>query len=421
MTTTNPLHYTLPFGVFCLLPLSMGVAQAQGFIEDSKASLELRNFYLNRDFRQFPDPAQNKREEWAQGFILNLESGFTQGTVGLGVDAIGMLGLKLDSSKDRSGTDLLPTDSRNRAEDDYSKLGVTGKARLGKSVAKVGTLLPKMPYLQYSNSRLLPQTFEGWQVQSRDIESLTLTGGEISRVVQRSVSGSEKLALNNKNSRFGAGPESDGLRFFGGDYGLAPSLVASYHYAELQDIYRQHFLGLQHSLALGSGTLKSDLRYFDNREAGQARVGNIDNQVINAMFTYSQAGHALGLAYQQMKGDDAFTYVDGATPYLTNFLQINDFAGPEERSWQLRYDYDFAAIGLKGLTFMTRYVTGDQVRLNNGQSGDEWERNTDLAYAFSEGTLKNLKLTWRNASYRSSFSRDLDENRLILSYTKALW
>ena len=391
---------------------------AAGFIEDSKASLELRNFYLNRDFRE--NAGQNKREEWAQGFILNLESGYTQGTVGFGIDAIGMLGVKLDSSPDRSGTDLLPRDSRNRAEDDYSKLGVTGKVRFAESQLRVGTLLPKMPYLQYSNSRLLPQVFEGWQVQSKDLERATFTLGEIDRVVQRNVSGSDKLALNNKNGRFGRSPESDELRFAGVDYAINPQLLASYHYAELSDVYRQHFLGVQHNLALGPGKLKSDLRYFNNSEAGQERVGKIDNQAVNAMFTYSVAGHSLGLGYQKMLGDDAFTYVNGATPYLTNFLQINDFAGPDQRSWQLRYDFDFARVGVQGLTFMTRYVRGDQVDLAVGE-GREWERNTDIAYAFGDGPLKNLKVTWRNAPYRSSFVRDLDENRLILSYIVPLW
>ena len=416
MTRTRSLSCSIAGLTVIALP-AVG-ANAAGFIEDSKASLELRNFYLNRDFRE--NPGQNKREEWAQGFILNLESGYTQGTVGFGVDAIGMLGLKLDSSPDRSGTDLLPRDSKNRPEDDYSKLGVTGKVRFAESQLRVGTLLPKMPYLQYSNSRLLPQTFEGWQLQSKDLERATFTLGQIDRVVQRNVSGSDKLTLNNKNGRFGGSPESDELRFGGVDYAINPQLLASYHYAELSDVYRQHFLGVQHNLALGAGKLKSDLRYFNNSEAGRERVGDIDNRVINAMFTYSVAGHSLGLAYQKMLGDDGFTYVNGATPYLTNFLQINDFAGPDQRSWQLRYDFDFAKVGVPGLTFMTRYVRGDQVDLASGE-GREWERNTDIAYAFADGPLKNLKVTWRNATYRSSFVRDLDENRLILSYIVPLW
>ncbi|WP_061241959.1 OprD family porin [Ectopseudomonas composti] len=416
MTRKKSLSYSVVGMTVMALP-AVG-ANAAGFIEDSKASLELRNFYLNRDFRE--NAGQNKREEWAQGFILNLESGFTQGTVGFGIDAIGMLGVKLDSSPDRSGTDLLPRNSRNRAEDDYSKLGVTGKVRFAESQLRVGTLMPKMPYLQYSNSRLLPQVFEGVQLQSKDLEGATFTLGEINRVVQRNVSGSDKLALNNKNGRFGASPESDELRYAGVDYAINPQLLASYHYAELSDIYRQHFVGLQHNLPLGSGKLKSDLRYFNNSETGRERVGKIDNQAVNAMFTYSVSGHSLGLGYQKMLGDDAFTYVNGATPYLTNFLQINDFAGPDQRSWQLRYDFDFAKVGVPGLTFMTRYVRGDQVDLAVGE-GREWERDTDIAYAFSDGPLKNLKVTWRNATYRSSFVRDLDENRLILSYIVPLW
>jgi len=59
-------------------PLARGVALAAlgtsltlptisqaAFIEDSKASVELRNFYMNRDFRQ-EGAAQSKAEEWAQ-------------------------------------------------------------------------------------------------------------------------------------------------------------------------------------------------------------------------------------------------------------------------------------------------------------------------------------------------------------------
>jgi hypothetical protein len=38
------------------------------FLKDSKASLELRNFYFNRDYRQ-DNAAQSRQEEWAQGFL----------------------------------------------------------------------------------------------------------------------------------------------------------------------------------------------------------------------------------------------------------------------------------------------------------------------------------------------------------------
>ncbi|MDZ4333104.1 MAG: OprD family outer membrane porin, partial [Pseudomonas sp.] len=91
-------------------------------------------------------------------------------------------------------------------------------------------------------------------------------------------------------------------------------------------------------------------------------------------------------------------------------------------SWQARYDFNFASVGIPGLTFMTRYLTGDNIDLGAGKAdGKEWERNTDIAYVFQDGVLKNLGVKWRNATLRSTnFGNDVDENRLIVSYTLPL-
>ncbi|MNT59560.1 Porin-like protein NicP precursor [compost metagenome] len=59
--------------------------------------------------------------------------------------------------------------------------------------------------------------------------------------------------------------------------------------------------------------------------------------------------------------------------------------------------------------------------VGRAEEGKEWERDTDIAYVIQSGPLKNLGLKWRNASVRSNFGPDIDENRLILSYTIALW
>lgn len=113
----------------------------------------------------------------------------------------------------------------------------------------------------------------------------------------------------------------------------------------------------------------------------------------------------------------ALAQCEVTAPYLINFVQINDFAGAKEKSWQLRYDFNFATVGAPGLTFMSRYVKGHDVELAGSTTGDEWERNTELQYVFQSGTLKNLGIRWRNASYRSDFARGTDENRLIISYS----
>jgi hypothetical protein len=119
-------------------------AGAAGFIEDSKATLGLRNFYINTDFRDGTGP--NKYEEWGQGFDLRFISGYTQGTVGFGVDAIGLLGVKLDSGGGTNGATstsyggtVFPSKSNGEAVDNFSSLGLTAKAKVSQTELKLGT------------------------------------------------------------------------------------------------------------------------------------------------------------------------------------------------------------------------------------------------------------------------------------------
>jgi hypothetical protein len=65
------------------------MAEESGFLEGAKVNLNLRNLYMNRNFTN-PTKTQGKAEEWTQSFILDARSGFTQGTVGLGVDVLGL-------------------------------------------------------------------------------------------------------------------------------------------------------------------------------------------------------------------------------------------------------------------------------------------------------------------------------------------
>lgn len=410
-----------------LTPLALAILSSNvhaAFLEDSKASVEARNFYFNRDFRQ-DNAAQAKAEEWAQGFILRYESGFTEGTLGFGVDAIGLLGLKLDSSPDRAGSGLLQRDREapKRAQDSSSDLGVTAKVRASKSVLKLGTLIPKLPVLMPNDSRLLPQVFQGGQVTVQEISNLSVDLGRLRQVNQRDSQDYEDMSLTTGAAKNIVVRQATTDRF---DFGHAlykwnDSLSTSYSYGGLDGLYRQHMLGLNHVWALGDGqTLKSDVRFARSIDDGGS---NVDNKALGAMFTYGIKGHAFGLGYQRMSGDTGFAYINGADAYLVNFVQIGDFANKDERSWQARYDFNFASVGIPGLTFMTRYLSGDDVDLGAGRAdGKEWERDMDIGYVIQSGPLKNVGVKWRNATVRSTnFGNDLDENRLILSYTLALW
>ncbi|WP_172148381.1 MULTISPECIES: OprD family porin [Pseudomonas] len=401
--------------------LGVSLAAQAEFLKDSKASLEARNFYFNRDFRE--GAGQAKSEEWAQGFLLRLESGYTEGTVGFGVDALGTFGFKLDSGDGTAGSGLLvPDRSSGGSQDNYGDLGLAAKAKVSETVLKVGALQLKNMAIGSSDSRLLPQVFRGGQLVSKDVAGLTLDAGYLDEVNNRDSGDYQDLSLNTyalSGITFSDPNQSNEFVFAGGTYAFSDSLSGGYYYSNLEDLYKQHSFNLVHVLPLGDKqSLKTDLRYARSTDDGHS---NIDNKAFGAMVTYALSGHSLGLGYQKMSGDTGAAYVNGTDPFLVNYVQIGNFAAKDETSWQARYDFNFASIGIPGLTFMTRYLSGDNIDRGTASDGKEWERDMDLAYVIQEGPLKNLGLKWRNAMVRNNFGRDMDENRLIVSYTLSLF
>ncbi|TFZ33076.1 outer membrane porin, OprD family, partial [Pseudomonas syringae] len=94
------IHRAAPFVAgFCGLLIAQQ-SFGEGFLEDSKASILAHNFFSNADNRSgAADP--NYTQEWGQGFMLHYQSGYTPGTVGFGVDALGPVGIRLAPRKGR--------------------------------------------------------------------------------------------------------------------------------------------------------------------------------------------------------------------------------------------------------------------------------------------------------------------------------
>jgi len=416
---------SLGFGAFVLCAGFTAQVQAGGFFEDTTAKIESRTVYFNRDFRDghtSSDQGASKREESAQGFILNLQSGYTEGTVGFGIDALGMAGFQLDSSPDRSNSGLLPSsgDNPRGSKGQYAKMGLTAKVKVSDTVLKYGALLPDLPLLKYNDGRLLPTMFNGAMLTSKEVKDLTFMAARLDKYTARDSTDSQDIRVHCKNKRYACNTTADHFDMYGFDYKINDRLTAQYHYAELEDIYRQHFVGLLANQPLGDGVLKADLRLLKSADSGDAKAGSIDNRALSGMLSYGISGHTFSAGWQRMNGDNSMPYLDGSNPYLVNYVQVNDFAAAQERSWQLRYDYDFKAIGINGLSFLTRYVNGDHIKVpGSDQEGKEWERDSELKYVIQTGTFKDVSLRLRNATYRTNyekFARDVDETRLIVSY-----
>jgi len=410
-TVTRLLPSALALSV--IAALSVG-AQAEGFSEDATATLGLRNFYINRNFVD-PANAQGKAEEWTQSFILDARSGFTQGPVGFGVDVLGMSAVKLDGGKGTRGTHLLPVHDDGRPADDFGRLAVAAKVKLSNTELKVGEWMPVLPILRADDGRSLPQTFQGAQLTANEIAGLTLYAGQFRGNSPRNDASLEDLSF--------AGAESDRFNFAGGEYRFNQqrTLLGLWH-AELQDVYNQQYLQLSHSQPLGDWTLGANLGYFQGDEDGSALAGELDNKTYSGLFSAKFGGNTFYVGLQKVSGDSGWMRVNGTSGgSLANDSFNASFDNAGERSWQLRHDYNFAALGIPGLTLMNRYISGDNVHVGATDDGKEWGRESELAYVIQSGPLKNLSMKWRNASIRRDFStNEFDENRLIFNYPLSL-
>lgn len=190
--------------------------RAAGFLEDSRANVDFRNLYFDRDFRQSGGNQANghsQAREWGQAAVLTLQSGFTQGAVGMGVDAIAMTGLKLDSSADCAGTGMFPAERDGSSVDEFSRVGVSVKLKDLKTLLRSGVMAFRKPVLQSDDSRLLPGLFKATTLESSEIAGLTLQAARVTQTM-----GLDSLDWERLTSRYGG--RSDEFTFYGADYAL---------------------------------------------------------------------------------------------------------------------------------------------------------------------------------------------------------
>ncbi len=399
---------------------AQATAQEEGFVEGASAPLSSRTMYFNRDFRD-PAAGQSKAEEAATGLVLHFQSGFSQGPVGLGADVLAMGALKLDSSRDRTGTGLLPQDADGSIPNEYAEIRGAVKARLGSdTLLRYGYHLPENPVVAYEDSRILPNHYFGYSISNTSIDGLLLEAG---RMTDRGDM-NDSSQYEDPYGFSGGDIDHDKVTYAGGTYEFADNLSASLYTSKAEDLWKRHFVGVTHTLDLGNElSLTTDLAHYhtsDDSPAGE----EFGNKASSLAVTLGAGFHDFTVAYQRMSGDAGYEYNDNAI-YLANSVQVVDFNAKDERSWQARYDYSFEGLGIPGLNFMTRYIRSSNIDKDyyGATSDTRWERDTDISYTFQSGILEGLDLTWRNATVRQDAAIDggnIDENRLIASYTWTL-
>ncbi|MFS1286865.1 OprD family outer membrane porin [Pseudomonas piscis] len=421
-------------------PIFISSASAD-FLQDSKLNLGMRNFYINSDFRE-GHTGPSKAEEWAQGVRLRYQSGFTDGRLGMGLDAIGLQGLTLDSGRGRHQGSTVLNSEGDRAADQWSHLGLSLKLKTSATELHLGTQMPNLPVLVYSDTRPLPQTYQGAILTSREIDGLTLISGKLTQAVGRASSDSTGMAVT------GGQQQSNDFRFVGFDYKPRNDLLLQLYQSSLDDYYRQQFVGAIHTWKLADGrSLKTDLRYFRTRGEGANASGTpgyqvagftpggdgvIDNDTWSLTFNYANRGHGVLLGYQQVSDDSNFVQPNqgtlvggvgagGASSYLTTERILSNFGRAGQATGIIQYGYDFAASGLPGLGLIFNHQNSSAIKTL--RDGDRRERETDLIlnYVIQSGPASGLAITLMQGWLRSEVVPDQDQVRLVLNYNLSLF
>ncbi|WP_457980427.1 OprD family porin [Ectopseudomonas composti] len=396
----------------------MAVASSQsesnGFIEDSSFNIFNRALYFNRDFRNAAPGSQSYAEETGLGIRLLFESGFTQGTVGVGVDAHSLSSIKIDSGRGRHSTGQFGTTGDGRGDDTQTEVGGAVKFRISDTVLKYGNQFTASPVFSTDDSRILPEVATGTLLTSNEIEGLELTAGRFTAM--SSQTGSSRDDINGK----AAGLTSANI--IGASYSFTDNFSAAIHRSDVEDYFKKTYVNLNYNLPLAEEqALNFDFNAYKTTGDGDELYGEVDNKIWSLAAAYSLSAHTFTVAHQRSSGDAGYAYgVDGGgTIWLANSVQMRDFNGKDEKSWQARYDLNMASYGVPGLSFMARYVRGTGIDNGPGSDLDRWERNIEAKYVVQDGAAKDLSFRVRQATYRADEGFEggkLDEVRLIVEY-----
>lgn len=413
-------------------------ADAKGFVEDSKLDLLLRNYYYNRNKTGYHN---RDDKDWTQGFHGVFKSGYTQGTVGVGVDAFGYLGIKLDGEDRYSGSGNLSTDSEGHNHDSFGKAGAAAKFRISKTELKIGDMQPSTsPVFAVGGSRLLPQTASGIQLQSSELEGLDLEAGHFYSASSQDEMNRDGELHANYASSDALAVTSNSMDYIGGKYAITPELSASLYGGKLEDVWNQYYANLNYTIPLGGDqSINLDGNIYRTTDTGKAKAGDISNTTYSlaAACSFLKA-HTLTLGFQKVNGDTPFDYIGvgdnnrgGDSIFLANSIQYSDFNGPGEKSVQARYDLKMAEYGVPGLSFMARYVKGwdiDGTKMDidspyrnygYGEDGKHHETNLEAKYVIQTGPAKDLSFRARQAWHTANADQaegDISEFRLIVDY-----
>ena len=387
------------------LPILVGFGGYSTFVsaEILTTDILLKNLYADRKY----DAQQADVGSWSQGMIARTQGQYEL-TDKVALQVTGSLQYAQRLSEDQHINDvILPFDQTIGEQAEHYKK-VAGSVALKYENQKIhwGELWIDTPLATTDYARQLVTLYKGITYQIEGLNQ-NLEIGQINRFSPRNEEDFRKLSVK--------GIESDALNYVNYKYKFADQYFLNAYYGNLEDLYQQIHLGIDIKQPYRQLKLHSKIRFYDNQETGQEKLGDIDSQYYGILQNVSWKNHTVGLGYQKIAGNDAFPMID-TVPVLgyINWTQAM-FSRAKEKSLHVNYQYQFDSV-IPNLVLDLKYIRGDGFQVAERSHAKEQQLDVILSYKVKQGLFKGFGLQWFNINYKNNFGGDYTENRVFTTY-----
>ncbi len=370
------------------------------FFADTRLEARFRTHYLRDDH-----PTDELNEAWAMGGSIYYRSGWLEDL--FAVELEGFTSQPIVAPKDRDGTLLLAP-----GQEGYSVLGIAnGKLRYKGIILTGFRQYLELPYVNRQDNRMTPNTFEAITLTKPKGDFRFSTGYAWKIKLRNSdefVSFAEVVGVDKDrgNAHAGAVWEPNENLHFGAVVGVVPDLLAGF-YGDLS-VSRD----LPHKWA---ARLEGQFTY--QGAIGEDLLGDAfdDAWELGIRTSASRAGAVFRLGFSITGPNDSVRNDFGSSPSYVDLMQ-ESFGRPDEKALLVSASYDFAGLGVDGLSAIMNFVAGFN-GISDGVRGDAQEIDVTLDYRVKKGFWNSFWLrvrgSWLN---EESADRNGTEVRVILRY-----
>jgi len=379
---------------------------APPFLSDLTLDVNFRTYdFYGANGDKVPS-AIEKNEAWAGGGSINLESGLLWDAISVGGEYFASLPISAPDS--RPGTGLLKP-----IQNSIFVLGQAYvRATLGEQVITLGQQRYDLPYLNGNDSRMIPNTFEGYSIDGRWSHGRFVIGyvDEIKpRASDDFIPMSRALGVTDADKGLVmAGVRYDWENNFVGAIASVVPDVLSTVYSELDTRWSYGDLGFRLGMqftdqrSIGDDLLTSES--FDTQSFGARFAVSLNSAILTTAFTYNSDGARIRTPFG---GDPSFSSL-----MLSNFNLAN------QKTFRVGLSYNGNRIGFPWLSGFLNYARGvDSEIAGAGISlPDDEEIDLTIDFRGSSSPGQNIWLRVRGAVLNPGEDRRIYNVRVIFNW-----